>query len=245
MEQIILAATRREQLGTPAARRLRRSGQIPAVVYGRGQESLSVSVNPRDLQRAFQTKAGTNVIITLKIGGAQETKRAEERTVIVKDLQYDAVQSHLLHIDFNQISLRERIQVNVPLLLKGESVGVKQDGGLLEQFLRELSVECLPTDIPPHLDVEISALKIGDALHVSDVAAPPQVKVLTDAATVVLSVLPPHVEKAPEAAAAEVAPAEPELIRKKKAEEGEEAAPAEGAKAEAKPEKAEAKKEGK
>ena len=240
MDQVRLTANRRDQVGTSAAQRVRREHAIPAIVYGQDKTPVSISVSQRDVLKAFHTKAGSNVIITLTIGGA---KKADERTVIVKEIQHHPVHGGILHIDFHQISLKERIKVHVPIALKGEAVGVKQDGGVLEHFLRELEVECLPTDIPPHLDVEIAALKIGDAIHVKDIVVPSPVKIITDPALVVLSILPPHVEAAPEAPAE--APAEPELIRKKKEEEGaESAAPAEGAaKAEAKPEKAEPKKE--
>src|SRR3989338_6260544 len=131
MEKISLTASRRDSAGTSAAQRLRHTGAVPAVVYGHGKEPVSVSVSRHDLQQAIHTKAGANVIITLKISGA---KKAEERTVIVKEIQYDPVHGQMLHIDFHQISLKERITVGVPLQLKGEAVGVKQDGGVLEHF---------------------------------------------------------------------------------------------------------------
>jgi len=268
MEQITLTGTRREHLGTPAARRLRRTGEVPAVVYGHGKAPVSLSVRLRDLQQAFHTKAGTNVIINLHIGGSPPpagpgkgrragTARApkvsppsgrgtEARTVIVKEIQHDPVRGDVLHIDFHQISLKDRITVNIPVHTQGEAIGVKQDGGVLEHFLRELEIECLPTDIPEHITVDIAALKIGETVHVSDVATPPNAKIVNDPSMAILSVLPPRVEKAPEVLAAEAAPAEPELIRKKKEEEaGAETAPAEGAKAEAEPRKTEGKKEGK
>ncbi len=239
MERLLLEAQPRTTVGTPTARRARRAGQIPAVVYGQRHQPVSLLVNQREFLRAVRTTAGENVLIKLKVAGESASG---ERTVLVKAIQHDPVSGAILHVDFHQVSLTERIAVHVPLVTQGEPVGVKQDGGILEHFLRDIEVECLPTDIPSHLMLDVSALKIGDALHVKDITPPSRkIHILTDAAAVVVSVLPPHIEKAPEVV--EAAPTEPELIRKEKKAEEAAAAPAGEAKAEAKPEKPEAKKD--
>ena len=162
--------------------------------------------------------------------------KAWEKPVLVKSVQHDPVDGHVLHVDFHAVTLTERVKVKVPLVLKGEPVGVKQEGGILEQFLRDIEVECLPTDIPTELAFDVSAFKIGDTMHVRDLTPPANTKITSELEGAVASVLKPKEEKPEEEAAAVT---EPEVIREKK-EEGE--APPEG---EAKGAAGEAKKEAK
>jgi large subunit ribosomal protein L25 len=185
----------------------------------------------KDLVEVLHTKAGSNVIITLKV--QSEEKALKDKTVIVKELQHDPVRGSILHVDFGEISLTDTLKVNVPIVAKGDPVGVKQEGGVLEHIMWEVQVECLPTDIPEKIECDVSALKIGDAIFVKQLAVPEGVKILNDPELIAMIVKPPHIEKPKEEVVEEVA--EPELIREKKekeAEEGaEEGAPAKSEKA--------------
>ncbi|MDD5135876.1 MAG: 50S ribosomal protein L25 [Candidatus Omnitrophica bacterium] len=234
MEKIILKAEIRTATGKRVAKDLRVKGIVPANVYKGGKEATNLQVAVDDFLGVLHTKAGENVIITLKLSGEGNPK---DKTVVIKEIQRDPIKSQILHVDFNEISLTEELKVNVPVIAKGEPVGVKVDGGILEHVMRELQVECLPTAIPEKLEVDVSALKIGDAIYVKNVVPPEGVKILNDGELIVLIVKPPKVEVPKEEVAAEGA-AEPELIRKKKEEEAgsdEEAKPKEEAKPAAKP----------
>lgn len=190
---------------------------MPAVVYKGGKDNLSLKLSEKEFLKTIGTKAGTNVIITLKIDGAKTKK---DKTVIIKEIQKDPLKGRILHIDFNEISLTETLKVQVKVEPKGEPIGVKE-GGTLERIMREVDVECLPTEIPAKLEIDVSALKINDSVYVKDIAAPKGVKILQDPSLIVMSIKPPFVEKVAEPVPGEAAAEEPELIRKKKeAEEG-------------------------
>jgi len=221
MEKVILKAEERKESGKKVAKDLRKKGLIPANVYKGGKDAMNIQLAYDDIQDILHTKAGENVIITLKIG------TAKEKTVVIKEIQREPIKDQILHLDFNEISLTETLKVNVPLAVKGEAEGVKKDGGILEHIMWELHIECLPTDIPEKIDVDISKLKIGESIFVKDIVVPEGIKVLNDPELIVMIVKSPKVEVAAEAVAGEAAAAEPELIRKKKEEEpeGEEAAP--------------------
>lgn len=232
MEKIILNAEVRSSTGKAAAKSLRRKDVIPAVVYKGGKEAIKLQLAVGALNEVLHTKAGENVIVTLKIAdGANKTK---DKTVLIKEIQREPIRGLILHVDFSEISLTETLKVNVPLAVRGEPVGVKADGGILEHVMWELQVECLPTNIPEKIDVDVSAMKIGDAIYVKNITAPEGVKLLTDPELIALIVKPPKVEVPKEEVAAEGA-AEPELIRKKKEveEEGEEGKKEEAPKADA------------
>jgi large subunit ribosomal protein L25 len=218
MEKVILKATARALTGKKVAKDLRNKGMVPANVY-KGNKAISLTVTADDIYTVLGTKAGENVIITLKISGDAAVK---DKTVLIKEIQREPIQDRILHVDFNEISLTEMLKVNVPLATKGEPVGVKVDGGVLEHIMWEVQVECLPTDIPEKLEFDISNLKIGDSVFIKDIASPEGVKVLTDGELIAVSVKAKKVEVPKEEVPAEAA-AEPELIRKKKeeAEEGE------------------------
>jgi len=237
MEKVILKAEVRTGIGKRAAKDLRKKDLIPANVYRAGKGAVNLQVSKDSLSETLQTKAGENVIITLKISGGTDAK---DKTVLIKELQRDPVKDDILHVDFNEISLTEVLKVNVPLVSRGEPVGVKVDGGILEHVLRELQVECLPTAIPEKIEVDVSGLKISEAVYVKNITTPEGVKILNDPELIAMIVKPPKVEAPKEEVVEETG--EPELIRKKKEEaaEGEEAeAPKEAEKAPAK----EAKKE--
>jgi len=222
MEKIILKADVRTGTGKKVAKDLRNKGMIPANVYRGGKQAVGLQVSMDDLDEVLHTKAGENVIITLKISGEGLHK---EKTVLIKEIQCEPVKNGILHVDFNEISLTEALKVNVPLASHGEPVGVKLDGGILEHIMWELSVECLPTAIPEKIEVDVSNLKIGDAVYIKDIKVPEGVKVLTDAGLIAMIVKPPKVEAPKEEVPAEET-GEPELIRKKKEDASEEGAEA-------------------
>lgn len=207
MERVNLRAQIREGAGKSSARRLRKSGRVPAIVYGRALAAQPVAVDSKALRDALHTHAGLNVLIDLGIrtDGAEE----ESRVVIVKDLQRNIFSHDVIHVDFQAISLEETLEAHVPLVLVGTPKGVV-DGGVLEQHLREVLVECLPTRIPERIEVDVGGLTVGRALHAGDLGIPEGVTLLTPAGEVVATVLAPRVEveAVPAAAAPEVAPAE-------------------------------------
>ena len=213
------------------ARRVRRDGKIPAVVYGAGKDSLPISVDPRVVSRILNSETGHNTIFDLALNG-------EKTKAMIVDWQYEPIKGRLLHIDLKRIALDKVLRVSVPIFLEGEAAGVKQEGGILEQMLREVEIECLPADIPSHIDVDVSHLTFGKVLRVSDLPHSEKLKFLTDANQPVAHVtsVKEEVVVTPEAAAADAtaAPAEPEVIKKGKQETEEEGA-------EAAPEKAEKK----
>ena len=212
------------------ARRVRREGKIPAVVYGAGKESLSITVDPRVVTRILNSETGHNTIFDLTLEG-------EKTKAMIVDWQYEPIKGRILHIDLKRIALDKALTVSVPIELIGEAEGVKTQGGILEQMLREVEIECLPADIPSHIDVDVSHLTFGKVLRVSDLPHSDKIKFLTDENQPVAHVtsVKEEVVVTPEAAAeAAASPAEPEVIKKGKQETEEEGA-------EAAPEKAEKK----
>ena len=208
----------RTGLGKGAARKLRHQRMIPAVVYGGTTGPVPVTINPAELARALGTGAGENVLITLSLVGDGE----RTTTVILKELQRDPVRGAPLHADFLEISMKRKINVQIPIQLVGVPIGVETKGGFLEQHLREVAVECLPGAIPDHIQVEVTNLDVGDAVHVRDLAVAEGVRLVDDPARPVVSVLILRVavEEAP--VSVEEKPAEPEVVGKKEAKEGKE-----------------------
>lgn len=243
-EKVILDISVRNGKGKSAASELRREGTIPGVVYSAGKEAVSVQVSGRDLSKALRTKAGANALISLrfseesgpKLKGHADLAKGEG-AVLIKELQRHPVTHLPLHVDFHQVSLTQKITVSVPLGFKGEAIGVKQQAGVLEHLRWELEVECLPTDIPAEIPVELSGLELGKTLHVKDLVLPAGVRAVTDPEQPVVACVEPKKEELPTAAAAEAgaAPTEPEVIKQKKPEEEAEGAAAEGKEKEAKP----------
>lgn len=218
MKEVVLNADIRADIGTGKSKALRKAGFIPCIVYG-GKKSQALKILRSEWLKFIHEHKGENVIIDLKITG--DAKSSKENTVMIKDVQYDPVSEEMLHIDFNRISLTEAITVKVPVEAKGEAIGVKLDGGILEHILWELELECLPKDVPKSIEIDVSNLKIGDAIHVKDIKFSDKVKVKHDVEMIVLSLIPPAKEEvAPAEAAlgAEIA-AEPEVIKEKKKEE--------------------------
>ena len=207
------------------ARRVRRDGKIPAVVYGAGKSAVPVAVDPRQVSRILHSETGHNSVFDLALDG-------EKTKAMIVDWQYEPIKGSLLHIDLKRIAMDQKLRVNVPIELIGEPAGVKQQGGLLEQIVREVEVECLPVDIPNVIELNVADLVFGVVLRVADLPKNDKVRLLTDADQPVAHIISikEEVVATPEAAASEAAaaPAEPEVIKKGKLETEEEAeAPAE------------------
>src|SRR5437588_2571918 len=202
MAEIVVNAKRRDDRGKNAARRLRRDGLVPGVVYGGKGENLAVAVDPKALKKVLRSEAGRNAILKLDIAGHGATN------AILKSWQVDPIRESFLHADFYRIAMDVAIRVTVPIHVVGEARGVKVDGGILELVIREIEVECLPGDIPERIDVDVSDLGINQSLRVSDGPAPPKVKVLESADQVVVHVVSVKEEEAPAEADAPVAEGE-------------------------------------
>jgi len=205
--------------GKNDARRLRQTGMIPAVVYGAGKDSTAIAVDPKQMKRILNSEAGHNSIFDLTLDG-------QSAKVMIVDWQYEPIKGALLHVDLKRIAMDKALRVSVPVLLKGEAPGVKVQGGILEQLLREVEIECLPADIPGHIDADVSQLAFGQVIRVSDLPHSGSIKFITDENQPVAHVVAVKVvvEAAPAEAVAEgaAAPAEPEVIKKGKQEaEGE------------------------
>src|SRR5262245_32498136 len=219
MAEIVVNATNRDERGKNAARRLRRGGLVPGVVYGGKGGTIAISVDPKALQKVLRSEAGRNAILKLDIAGAGASN------AILKSWQVDPIKETFLHADFYRIAMDVAIRVTVPIYIRGEARGVKVDGGILELITREIAVECLPGDIPERIEVDVTDLGLNGTLRVSDLTANAKVKVLEAADQVVVHVVSVKEEVAPapgvvpvegEAAAA---PAEPEVMKKGKKEE--------------------------
>jgi large subunit ribosomal protein L25 len=220
-----LEAVKREGRGKNAANRLRASGKIPAVFYGPGKEGkgpdgVAVAVDPKAVLRILHSDTGANTLINLALDGL-------ETRVMVREYQLDPITHQLLHADFYQLAMDKAIVVTVPVVVRGEAKGVKQQGGLLDFVTREIEVECLPTDIPENIAVDVTELMLHEAIRVRDLAVQPKWKAISDGDTMLVHIVMPKAEEEPAAATPEAAaaaaavPAEPEVIKKGKTEEKE------------------------
>jgi large subunit ribosomal protein L25 len=219
--ETILEATARDTFGKNEARRTRREGKVPAVVYGGdGKEATPIAVAPKALLKILHSEAGQNTLISLKLAGAGDTR------VLVKHFQLDPVTHQVIHADFYRVAMDRTIQVTIPVTVHGEPKGVKQQGGVLEFIRREIEIECLPGDIPEHVDVDVSELMLHEGIRVRDIAIDPKWTPVTEGEAMLVHVIMPKAEEvaAPAEAVAAVAttPAEPEVIKKGKKEEAEE-----------------------
>jgi large subunit ribosomal protein L25 len=216
----VVATPREGRFNKNAARRVRVSGKIPAVVYGAGQESVAVIVDPRVITKILHSDSGHNTIFDLEVAGSGLVK------AMIVDWQHEPIKGALLHIDLKRIAMDKAIRVSVPIQLVGVPVGVRAQGGILEHVLREVEVECLPGDIPGHLDVDVSALELNDSIHVSDLPHLGSIKFLDDDGLTVAHVSAIREEVVePEAVDVAATPVEPEVAKKGKGET--DAAPAE------------------
>ena len=220
-----LEAVKREGRGKNEANRLRAAGRIPAVVYGskkdgKAPEGVALAVDPKAVLRILHSESGANTLINLRVDGS-------EARVMVKEYQLDPVTHQLLHADFYQLAMDKAITVTVPFVLKGESRGVKVQGGIVDFVTRDIEVQCLPTDIPENIPVDISELMLNQSIRLKDLAQDPKWKAIADGETMIVHVVMPKAEEAAAAAtdataaAAPTAAAEPEVIKKGKEEKDE------------------------
>jgi large subunit ribosomal protein L25 len=184
MSQQVLSVELRENVGKGACRKLRGAGRIPGVVYGKGMESIPVTMSPKELSAAIAGEGGVNHLITLSGNGSLEGV-----TVIVSDLQKNCLKGTITHVDLHKIDMTEKLRVSVPISFVGTSIGVKT-GGLLDPLVHELEVECLPGNIPEHIEVIVRNLAVGDSFHVSDLVLPEGVRVLAEPKASLVTVLP-------------------------------------------------------
>jgi len=220
-KQVKLKAERRAEIGRAAARKLKARGIVPAVIYGGKEKPQPLQLSARDINAMLSHASGENILVELEIDGEKS-----KRTALVQEIQHSPVGGDVLHIDFHAVSMDQTIQADVPLEAFGVANGVKNFGGLLEQSLRSLSIECLPRDLPDRITVDVSALNIGDSIHVRDIRLPAGVAAKVQPDLTAFSVLAPVVEEEPAVVEAEAAAAAagPEVIKEKK-EEGEAAPP--------------------
>jgi large subunit ribosomal protein L25 len=224
MPEVVVAKPREGKFTKNAARRVRVSGKIPAVLYGSGHTPVAVEVDPKQISRILFSESGHNTIFDVEITGAPTAK------AMIVDWQREPIKDQLIHIDLKRIAMDKTIKVSVRVKLLGVPVGVKATGGILDQILREVEVECLPGDIPSHIDVDVSNLQLWDALRIKDLPHTGSIKFLNAEDATVAHVISIREEAAPaaDAVAAAATTGEPEVAKKGKTDA--EAAPAAGAK---------------
>src|SRR5688572_9122823 len=191
--EAVLEAQTRESFGKNEARRTRRDGLVPAILYGgtsgtAGREATPIAVAPKELLKILHSESGANTLISLKLSGAGDTR------VLVKEYQLDPVTHQLLHADFYRVAMDRVLQVTIPVVVKGEPKGVKQQGGILEFIRREIEVECLPADIPEHVEVDVSELMLHQGIRVRDLPVDPKWKPVSDADMMLVHVIMPKAE---------------------------------------------------
>lgn len=220
MEELFLDAQVREEIGKGKTKGLRDKGFVPAVIYAGGKDALALKLSHRQLVQLVHQHRIEGVVINVNI---KDDKKQKSRPCIIKEIQHDPVHGEIVHVDFNQISLTEKIKVNVPVVAKGEPAGVKLEGGSLEHVLWEIEVECLPTSIPKDIEIDVSSLKLGDSVHIKDISVPAGTKILNDPEAIILSVAAPMKEEVAAEPLEGEGSQEPEVIKEKKE------VPAEGA----------------
>jgi large subunit ribosomal protein L25 len=217
----VLEAEARDSFGKNEANRTRRSGRVPAILYGGdGGKATPIAVSPKALMKILHSEAGQNTLISLKLAGGGDTR------VLVKDFQLDPVTHDVLHADFYRVAMDKLLHVTIPVVVQGVPQGVKQQGGIVEHIRREIEIECLPGDIPDHVDVDVSELMVNQGIRVRDIAINPKWKAVSDPDLMLVHVILPKAEEAAApaeaaAAAATATPVEPEVIKKGKKEEEE------------------------
>jgi large subunit ribosomal protein L25 len=221
--ETILEAKTRDTFGKNEARRTRRDGRVPAVLYGGAgeggsREATAIAVDPKALLKILHSESGANTLISLKMEGLGDAR------VLVKEYQLDPVTHHVLHADFYRIAMDRVLRITIPLVVKGEAKGIKQQGGILEFIRREIEIETLPADIPEHIDIDVSELMLHEGVRVRDIPVNPKWKPVSDADLMLVHVIMPKAEEvaAPaEAVAATATTSEPEVIKKGKKDEAE------------------------
>ena len=214
MATVSLSAKARDTVGKGNARKLRQTGEVPAVIYGHSREAQSLSLNTREVEKLLSQIAGTSTVVELTVDGKMA------RTLI-REVQRHPFKRQVLHVDFQELVAGEKVTLSVPLRFHGTPIGVRDSGGILEEVVHEISLRVDPMTIPDHIDVDVTSLTIGHSLHISDLKLPEGAEIMDDEETTVAIVSAPRavVEETPVAGAEGAAPAEPELIRKAKADE--------------------------
>jgi large subunit ribosomal protein L25 len=212
MASASLSGNVRENSGKGAARSLRATGRIPAVIYGHGRDPQALSIDTRELEKLLSHISAENTVIDLSVDG-------KASRTLIREIQRHPFKRQILHVDFQELVAGEKVTVRLPIVLVGVPVGVRMDGGILDQTLRELEVEVDPSNIPNHVDVDVSELHIGQSVHVSDITLPEGVEVLGDEEASVCVVSAPRAAIETAAAETEETSAEPEVIRQKKDED--------------------------
>jgi large subunit ribosomal protein L25 len=212
--ELVTAVTREGRFNKNAARRVRVAGKIPAVIYGAKEPSVAIELDPKQVQRILHSASGHNTIFDVDLQGSARVK------AMIVDWQYEPIKGHLLHVDLKRIAMDKLMVVEVPIHLEGIPVGVKTEGGLLDQVLREVEIECLPADIPAHISLDVTGMKLHDVVRVSDLPHGGKFKFITeeDATVAHVTVIKEEAAPEPDAVAAAAAPAEPEVVKKGKQE---------------------------
>jgi len=213
MEKLVLEVKVRDKTGKSYARKLRKGGYLPAILYGPHlKKNLSLEVNTKDLRSLIHSLSGEEKVLTLMLTN-QAAKR--EREVIIKDIQSSLLKEEIQHVDFYEVTRGEKITTLIPLILVGEEKIAKK-GGVVERFIREIEIECFPKDIPPHIEVDLTSLNVGDLVRTKDLNLPSGVKLITNPEEMVVSVVSPVSEKELEKLEEEKAPEEVEVVSKEK-----------------------------
>ena len=216
MPEVVIAKPRTGKFNKNAARRVRAAGKIPAVLYGGGADAVAVEVDPKQISKILYSETGHNTIFDVEVAGHSAAK------AMIVDWQREPIKDQLIHIDLKRIALDKLLKVSVRVKLLGTPTGVKNEGGILDQVLREVEIECLPADIPSHIDVDVSELGLNSVLRISDLPHSGKIKFLDAEDATVAHVVAIREEAAPaaegEVAAAAGTPAEPEVAKKGKAE---------------------------
>jgi large subunit ribosomal protein L25 len=210
-QEVVAAKPREGKFNKNAARRVRVAGMVPGVVYGAKEPAIAVELDPKQITRILHSDSGHNTIFDLEIGSAKSK-------AMIVDWQYEPIKGMLMHIDLKRIAMDKAMRVKVPVLLEGTPVGVKTQGGILDQVLREVEIECLPADIPSHIDVNVSNLGLGASIRVADLPHESKLKILTDENATVAHVVAIKEEAAATPDATAAAPTEPEVAKKGKTE---------------------------
>ena len=214
MATVSLAAKARDTKGTGNARKLRQAGEVPAVIYGHSRDAQSLTLNARELEKLLAQIAGTSTVVELSLDG--KTART-----LIREVQRHPFKKQIIHVDFQELVAGEKVTLRVPLRFHGTPIGVRENGGILEETMHQISLRVDPASIPDHIDVDVSALTIGHSIHIADLKLPEGAEIMDDEDATVAIVSAPRavVEETPVAGAEGAAPAEPELIRKPKADE--------------------------
>ncbi|MBI5675232.1 MAG: 50S ribosomal protein L25 [Nitrospirae bacterium] len=215
MKKILLKAEQRTEIGKGGARSLRRQGMLPAVIYA-GGKSTPIKFHRKEIVKLITSGVGEHAILNIEF--SKDGGKPAEHPALIKEYQKDPVSTELLHVDFMEISLKEKIKISIPIVITKEPVSIKT-GGIMEHHLREIEIECLPTQIPEAIEIDAGSVEIGHSLHVSDIKPIEGIRIVTNPQMVIMNVTAPRVEEAP-AVAAEAVAAEPEVLKAKAKEEG-------------------------